>query len=554
MLNLPRSLFLGAVCALALAAPAGAQVSRDCADDARDHLRCLQLDAMAKGKAGWAHWGINGNRYSGWTRHSNRLIPCYTFGISLDGFSGRNSVYRDRAKIEALYGRLPEATLNPQAEYFDQTDLYHLQKRAIAAGKKYVVLFVFDGMDWQTTRAAAVYARGDVAYETGRGTGLAFQDYRGVETDFGYFVSSPHNDKTTFDVEAQTVVNPGGTVPGGYDFRRGGSAPWSPPEEPAYLLGELREQKQAVTDSAASATSMTCGIKTYNDAINVDPNGQQSVPLAHDLQAQGFAVGVVTSVPISHATPAAAYANNVTRDDYQDLTRDMLGLPSVAHRAEPLPGVDVLLGAGWGHEGLLPDGQGKDFVPGNRYLTKDDLVRIDVDQGGRYVVAQRTSGSNGRELLQAAAKRAAEEHHRLLGFFGVRTGHLPFRTADGKYNPAPGVAMISEFYSDADVAENPTLADMTRAALEVLATNERGFWLMVEAGDVDWANHDDNLDSSIGAVLSGDDAFQAITQWAERNDCWEQTAVIVTADHGHYLVLDNPAALIENRPEGRGSH
>jgi alkaline phosphatase len=533
-----------ATCALAIVAPADGQVSRDCADDARDHLRCLQTDAMAKGRADWAHWGINGNRYTGWIRHSNRLVPVYTFGVSLAGFTGRDSVYRDRAKIEALYGRLPDDTLNPQAEYLDQTDLYRLQKRAIAAGKKYVVLFIFDGMDWQTTRAAAVYASGRVAYETGRGTGLAFQDYRGVKTDFAYFVSSPHNDKTTFDVDAQTVLTPGGKIPGGYDFRRGGSAPWSAPAESAYLLGESRERKQAVTDSAAAATSMTCGIKTYNDAINVDPAGKQAVPIAHDLQTQGFAVGVVTSVPISHATPAAAYANNVTRDDYQDLTRDLVGLPSSAHRNEPLPGVDVLLGAGWGHEGLLPEGQGANFVVGNRYLTKDDLAQIDVERGGRYVVAQRAAGSNGRQLLQAAAKQAAEEHHRLLGFYGIRTGHLPFRTADGKYNPAPGVSMTAEFYSDADLAENPTLADMTQAALAVLSTSERGFWLMVEAGDVDWANHDDNLDSSIGAVLSGDDAFRVITQWAERNDCWNETAVIVTADHGHYLVLDDPAALI----------
>jgi alkaline phosphatase len=550
MFEFTRILILTTTCGLAVVAPAEGQASRDYADDARDHLRCLQTEAMAKGKADWAHWGINRNRFTGWTRHSNRLIPVYTFGISLDGFTGRNSVYRDRGKIEAIYGRLPDGTLNPEAEYLDQTDLYRLQKKAIEAGKKYVVLLIFDGMDWQTTRAAAVYASGKVAYDAGRGTGLAFQDYRGVKTDFAYFVSSPHNDKTTFDVDAQTVLTAGGKIPGGYDFRRGGSAPWSLPEDPAYLLGESRERKQAVTDSAAAATSMTCGIKTYNDAINVDPEGKQAVPIAHELQAQGFAVGVVTSVPISHATPAAAYAHNVTRDDYHDLTRDLVGLPSIAHRNEPLPGVDVLIGAGWGHEGLLPEGQGENFLPGNRYLTKDDLAKIDVDQGGRYVVAQRTSGSNGRDLLQAAANRAAEEHHRLLGFFGIRTGHLPFRTADGKYNPAPGVSMVSEFYSDADVAENPTLADMTQAALDVLGTNDRGFWLMVEAGDVDWANHDDNVDSSIGAVLSGDDAFRAITRWAERNDRWNETALIVTADHGHYLVLDDPATLIESRQEG----
>ena len=539
-----RGLPLIAVCGLAIVAPAKVSAQRDCADDARDHLRCLQIDALAKGKAAWAHWGLSRHRYSGWTKHSNRLIPIYTFGISLADFAGSHSVYRDRAKMVELYGRLPEGALNPQAEYLDQTDVYHLQKRAIAAGKKYVVLIIFDGMDWQTTRAAAIYASGTVTYDSGRGSGLAFQDYRGAATDFGYFVSSPHNDKTNVDADAQTVINPGGQVAGGYDFRRGGAVPWAVPQEPAYLIGESLEQKQAVTDSAASATSMTCGIKTYNDAINVDVNGKQVVPLARELQSQGFAIGVVTSVPISHATPAAAYANNVSRDDYQDLTRDLIGLKSIAHRSEPLAGVDVLLGAGWGHEGLLPDGQGNNFERGNRYLTKADLAQIDVDRGGRYVVAQRSPGNVGSQLLRAAAERARKEGHRLLGHFGVRTGHLPFRTADGNYNPAPGVSMISEFYSDADIAENPTLADMTRAALDVLSADERGFWLMVEAGDVDWANHDDNLDSSIGAVLSGDEAFRAVTEWAERHNCWDETAVIVTADHGHFLVIDDPQALV----------
>jgi alkaline phosphatase len=551
MLKLTRDLIWAAICLLPFATSVHAQVRRDCADDARDHLRCLQIDAMAKGKAAWGRWGSNRSRYTGWTKHSNRLIPIYTFGITLDGCDGKDSAYRHPARIQALYGRLPDDTLNPQAEYLDQTDVYHLQKRAIASGKKHVILLIFDGMDWQTTRAAAISASGKVAYAEGRGTGLAFQDYRGVETDFGYFVSSPHNDKTTVDADAQTVVNPGGKIPGGYDSHRGGATPWSVPEEPAYLLGESRERKHAVTDSAASATSMTCGIKTYNDAINVDFQGRQVLPIAQDLQAQGFAVGAVTSVPISHATPATAYANNVTRDDYQDLTRDMIGLPSIAHRSEPLPGLDVLIGAGWGQEGLLPDGQGNNFVSGNKYLTKDDLAQIDADKGGRYVVAQRTPGSNGKDLLQAAAQRARNEHRRLLGYFGIRMGHLPFRTADGTYNPAPGVGMSAEFYSDADLAENPTLADMTRAALEVLSANERGFWLMVEAGDVDWANHDDNLDNSIGAVLSGDEAFRAITEWVEKNGYWEDTALIVTADHGHYLVLDDPAALIPAKVDGR---
>ena len=85
---------------------------------------------------------------------------------------------------------------------------------------------------------------------------------------------------------------------------------------------------------------------------------------------------------------------------------------------------------------------------------------------------------------------------------------------------------------------------MTAAALDVLSNRPEGFWLMVESGDVDWANHDDNLDNSIGAVNSGDAAVRVITDWVERHSNWNETVLIVTADHGHYLVLDRPEDLI----------
>ena len=74
---------------------------------------------------------------------------------------------------------------------------------------------------------------------------------------------------------------------------------------------------------------------------------------------------------------------------------------------------------------------------------------------------------------------------------------------------------------------------MTRAALLVLEQAIDGFWLTIEAGDVDWANHANNLDNSIGAVLSGDEAFRVVMDWIEENNAWSYTAVIVTADHGN---------------------
>lgn len=520
-----------------------------------DHVRELQTTAIETGRAPWGFWGYEPQKYTGWKSHSNRLIPVYTFGVSLDEVAGRNSVYRNAASLTRLYGQVPPNTLHRRAEYFDQTDIYRLQQSAVRAGKKHVILIVFDGMDWVNTWAAAIYKSGRVAYRDGRGTGLAFQDYRGTTTEFGYFVTSPLCSGVKFDVSAQTVLNPGGTMRGGYDPLRAGETPWSRPPEPPYLVAAKGATvKHAVTDSAASATSMCSGIKSYDEAINVDYRGQHVTPIARQLQKEkGWAIGVVTSVPISHATPAAAYANNVTRDDYQDLARDLVGLPSVAHRT-PLPGVDVLLGAGWGEEvpvGKLKDGQkeqGVNFVPGNKYIADPDLRKIDVQHGGKYQIALRTPGFTGNDMLVAIARESATKKQRLFGMYGFdHTGdsgsHLPFQTADGGYDPTVGSRKKAPTYAPADVQESPTLADLTQAALTVLETNEKGFWLMIEAGDVDWANHDDNLDNAIGSVLAGEAAFQQVVRWAEKGTRWKDTAVIVTSDHGHYLNLTRPEVL-----------
>ena len=515
-----------------------------------DPIRDLQIAAEATGSAAWGHWGDQPEKYVAWSNHSNRLIPVYTFGMTLAGVSGTNSPYRDAARLESLYGRLPAHTVNPAAEYFDQTDVYRLQLAAADAGKKYIVLVVFDGMDWHTTRTASIATLGRVAYDAGRGTGFAFQDYRGTTTDFGYCVTSPANDGTKVDVDAQAVKNPGGETPGGYDGSRGGSTPWDPRVNLRYLIG--RDRVHAVTDSAASATSLCTGRKTYNDAINVGPDGSPLEPIGRTLQTRGYAVGAVTSVPVSHATPACAYATNVSRDDYQDIARDLLGERSVAHREAALPGLDVLIGGGNGVRVEKEADQGRNFEPGHKYVADSTLAAIDAARGGRYVVARRTAGQRGTDVLTAAARTAIAGRQRLFGFFGAAEGHLPFRTADGDFNPAAAVADPAAdrlrkkyggaiHYAPADIQENPTLAEMTTTALDVLAS--RGpFWLMVEAGDVDWASHANNIDTAIGAVQSGDEAFRAVVAWIERHDAWDESAVIVTSDHGHLFVLTDPQA------------
>lgn len=518
--------------------------------------------AMTEGFAEFGYWGTDRSVYTNWTSHSNRLIPVYTFGtlggpsgVDLTSYMGDKSPYRSESAVQRLYGYVPDKTVRADADWMDQTNIFDLQQVAVASGKKYIFLVIFDGMDWQTTQAAATWNRKAATYTEGRGDGTFFQNYTAAgTTQFGYMVTSPHNEGTDVDVDAQAVKNPGGKMRGGYDPDVAGRFPWSPAPDPGYLISKGLESspKHAYTDSSSSASSMTAGLKTFNGAVNVDATGAPVATIAHLVQEKGWRVGAVSSVPISHATPAAAYAHNVSRDDYQDLTRDMLGLPSIQHPTQPLVGLDVVIGGGYGHKLKPADGvkaQGKNFVEGNAYLTDADLAEIDVKNGGKYVTAVRTSGEVGRDQLLAAAKAAADGNQRLLGFYGngPYNGHLPFQTADGQYDPAIGKSGKAETYSKADLRENPKLADMTEAALVVLGRDGQPFWLMVESGDVDWANHDNNVDNSIGAVNSGDAAIQIITNWVEKHSNWNESLLIVTADHGHMLNLTKPELLIGPR-------
>ncbi len=538
----------------------------------QDPLKDLQTQAVAR-KAEKIprayHFGSQGagDVFSNHTSHSNRLIPIYTFGrkIDLGSVTGANSIYRDASKLRALYGFVPERTVNPEADYADQSDLYRVQNDAVKKGIKHLFIVWFDGMDYEATRAAAIARTGKV-YSAGKGSGLTFQDYTAEgSAQFGYYVTSPTHDKNTPDYDTQTVKIPPESAPGGYDPTIAGPNPWTPGplKAPGYLKGQSGNKADkdgvaavggvihAYTDSSTSAGEFATGAKAYNNGINVTDDGKFPPTVFNQLQAQGWKVGTVTSVAFDHASPAAMYAHNVHRDDYQDLARDMLGLTSIAQtngREPAHPGLDVVIGTGFGLTGKAVDmarQQGKNAVEGNAHITDEDKARIDVKNGGKYVVVQTTANVNGSKALLEAADQAAKNGHRLFGFYGKTTfTHLPYRTADGGFDPSPGLNGKSEKYTREDLAETPSLVDLTQAALKVLASKpDQPFALFVEAGDVDFALHDNNLDNAVGAILSGDDAVKAVIAWVEKNSNWDDSALIVTADHGHYLVIDKPEAI-----------
>lgn len=538
---------------------------------AGDRLKQLQTGYVktAREKAERVyHFGSQGRPgpFSNHTSHTNRLIPFYTFGSKLDvaSVTGKNSVYRDADRLKGLYGFAPEDTLNREAEYADQSDFRKVLGDAAAKGVKHLFIVWFDGLDWDTTLAAAVAKTGQV-YDSGKGSGLVFQDYAAAGTGkFGYYVTSPTHDKNVPDVDAQTVAIPPESSRGGYDVRVAGPNPWTPgplaSQAPGYLKGQSGDPRDkagvkaatgkeahAYTDSSSSASEFVCGKKSYNNGVNVLDDGTFVPTLFHKLQAEGWKTGTVTSVPFNHASPAAMYAHNVHRDDYQDLARDMLGLTSVTQSAgrEPAhPGLDVVIGTGFGQDviGKGLAAQGKNVVPGNLFITDADKTAL----AGRYVVAQTAVGSNGGKALAEAAALAKSTNKRLFGFYGTsRFNHLPFRTADGKFDPAPDLNGKAEGYTESDLFEQPTLADMTTAALTVLAdpAGKTPFVLFIEAGDVDFALHANNLDNAVGAVYSGEAAIKAVTAWVEAHSNWDDSAMVVTGDHGHYLVVDDIKAL-----------
>ena len=548
----------------------------------RDRLKVLQTDYIlnaSKKMPRAYHFGSQGpgDVFSNHTSHTNRLIPVYTFGskVRLDTVIGENSRYRDPLKIKELYAALPQNTANPEAVYADQSDMYRVQKEAIAKGARHLFIVWFDGLDWPTTQAAAI-AKTGVIYNEGKGSGLLFQDYSAAgSAQYGFVVTSPTHDQNRVDIDAQAVVIPPTSLLGGYDARIGGSTPWTlgplGSKAPGYLKGQLASPADlagvktaggilhAYTDSSQSAAEFVSGVKSYNNGVNVADDGRLVTTLFHELQAQGWKVGTVTSVPFDHVSPAAMYAQNVHRDDYQDIARAMLGLPGIIQtsRHQPLrPGLDVVLGTGFGVR-TTPASlalQGRNGVPGNLFITDADLAAIDVQNGGKYDVAHYKPGASGSGILFEAAARAAKRQGRLFGIFG-RDGldHLPYRTTDGGYDPAPsltsaGQSRAAETYTAADRIEQPTLAQMTEAALTVLtARPEQAFALFVEAGDVDFALHANNLDNAIGAVFSGEEALRVIIRWVENHSNWDDSVLIVSADHGHYLVIDDPSALAAPR-------
>ncbi len=489
---------------------------------------------------------------------------------------------------------------------------------------KNTIIMIGDGMGWEMARATAIYkqikegATGNTLsefYTEGTGTGLTLQTLEnyGLVTTYGTTIADEtgvfdtgnsalegsQSDRVTgegeirdgfeFDPSFNPGINQDGgadaaTVNGnlvGYDPVRGGEKPW----DEAYYGGEAGEGfdkeyiKLSYPDSANTATTLYTGTKTYNGAVGVDIFEQPLESLFTKAAIQGKATGLISSVPIDHATPGAAAAQVNTRSKLDEfgvidtILQQELGVfkPTVLlGGGHPLSNVDDPL-----PEGVEPPNgslEPTDF----RYVSEDtfnELRNNPTDNIYGYTFLER--GVDAAQVLADTAAGINPETGRLLGIYGARgqEGNLPTASADGDYGttgfaqftlgynvPASGESPAlpkgvgdttrpllpgetDEEFIARERNENPTLDELTKASLDVLEDDEDGFVMLVEGGDIDWAAHDNNLDNLIGNTLEFDKSVQTVLDWIENNGGFEENQLVITADHDHYLTLN------ENFPE-----
>ncbi|MGL6625373.1 alkaline phosphatase [Aeromonas jandaei] len=264
-----------------------------------------------------------------------------------------------------------------------------------------------------------------------------------------------------------------------------------------------------VTDSAPSMSAYMTGVKSNNGVISMDSNatqesncsksaGKPATTLLELAKAAGRGTGVVTTTRVTHATPAATYAHLCNRDLEADIAAQLV--PGGAGYNSALKGgVDVVLGGG-----------------SSFFLPKADKGKR---EDGRNLISEMKAkgyqfASNLDELNKAEAGKP------LLGLFGA--SHMKY---------------------DLDrPASEPSLAQMTLAAIKQLKEKKQGYFLMVEGGRIDHALHDTNAKRALQDTLAFDNAIKATLDEVKKTDPeLKNTLIVVTADHDHTLVLNGYA-------------
>lgn len=286
-----------------------------------------------------------------------------------------------------------------------------------------------------------------------------------------------------------------------------------------YSLDKKTHKPDYVTDSAASATAWTTGVKTYNGALGVDVNGKDQPTLLEIAKAAGKATGNVSTAELQDATPAAQVSHVTSRKCYSpEETSEKCAANALENGGrgsitEQLlkTRADVTLGGGAKSFNQLAksgEWQGKSL--------KDQAAA----QGYQWV-------SNADELQ---AVTLANQQKPLLGLFA--DGNMPVRWLGPKasYHGNLDKPAVTCENNPARTAATPTLAAMTEKAIALLKDNPNGFFLQVEGASIDKQDHAANPCGQIGETVDLDEAVQKALAFARADG---NTLVIVTADHAH---------------------
>ncbi|CAM4330154.1 alkaline phosphatase [Zobellia roscoffensis] len=252
-------------------------------------------------------------------------------------------------------------------------------------------------------------------------------------------------------------------------------------------LMDMASASSIVTDSAAASSSWGGGVRIANGSLNVSKNGEEHLPIWQKFKQAGKKAGCVTTVPITHATPAGFCINSKSRNAQEQIAKKYL-----EHK------FDVMMGGGNNY-----------FTPEKRKDKKDMYEAF---------------ASNGYEVVNTRNDMfSASIDKPILGVF--HDNGLPYT--------------IDRQNSKELLQKVPTLGEMTQKAIEAMKDHPKGFVLQVEAGKVDWAAHGNDIAGLIYDQTAHDEAIQIAMDFAEQDG---ETLVIITTDHGNA----NPGVIYGN--------
>jgi alkaline phosphatase len=231
-----------------------------------------------------------------------------------------------------------------------------------------------------------------------------------------------------------------------------------------------------VPDSASTATALSSGYKTWSGVIGMREDKVTPTPfISEALKRKGYAVGIVSTVKIVHATPAAYYAHIDNRNRYEDIAMQLINSP-----------FDLFVGGG---------GQ-KHFTAAGRKDKKD--------------------------LYEAAAAKGFAVATTSQQFMALKPGKRVVANLPGDINDEALLYAIDRRPGDL------SLTQITSKSIQLLSANRKGFFLMVEGGKIDWACHANDTGAAIADMLDFDKAVAAAVAFKKKNP---NTLIIVTGDH-----------------------